>query len=49
MEGEITNREPRKCAELSWFDLSVLPENTVSYVEQTIDNLPEIAFSEFGW
>lgn len=48
-EGEITNREPQKCAKLSWFNLSALPENTVPYVEQAIDNMSESAFSEFGW
>lgn len=48
-EGEITNREPEKCAELSWFDLTALPEDTVPYVEQAIDNMSESAFSEFGW
>lgn len=46
---EITNREPEKCAELSWSDLSALPENTVPYVEQAIENRSERAFSEFDW
>lgn len=48
-EGEITNREPDKCAELSWFDRSALPESTVPYVEQAIDEMSDSAFSEFGW
>ncbi|NYI04276.1 NUDIX hydrolase [Allostreptomyces psammosilenae] len=29
--GEIVNAEPHKCAELRWWPLDALPENTVDY------------------
>lgn len=48
-DGEIRNREPEKCAELAWFNRSRLPENTVPYVEQAIENVSGDYYSEFGW
>ena len=47
--GEPVNREPEKCADLAWFDRSQLPENTVPYVVQAITEMPDRAFSEYGW
>ena len=48
--GEISNREPHKCDDLSWFDLDRLPENIIPYVEQAIDCIKnEIHYSEHGW
>ena len=48
-EGTPENREPEKCADLSWYDRSELPEETVPYVEQAIEEMSERVFSEFGW
>lgn len=31
--GEIQNVEPAKCAELRWFDMDQLPENTLEYIK----------------
>ncbi|MEM8845488.1 MAG: NUDIX domain-containing protein [Bacteroidota bacterium] len=48
--GEITNREPHKCDDLSWFDLDALPNNTVEYVKQAIEAIKNDCFySEHGW
>ena len=48
--GEITNMEPDKCDELSWFDLDGLPDNTVPYVRRAIENYRSgIWFDSFGW
>lgn len=48
--GEITNNEPRKCDDLSWFNLHNLPTNMVDYVESAITNYKNnISFSLFGW
>ena len=38
-EGEIVNREPHKCTDLSWFDLDNLPENTIDYIQIALEAL----------
>lgn len=49
-EGEITNCEPHKCDDLSWFPLDALPENTVDYVKQAIQHYQAgVLYSEFGY
>ncbi len=49
-EGEPFNAEPEKCDELCWVDVHQLPENTIPYVRQAIDNhLNGVRFDEFGW
>ncbi len=49
-QGEIENREPEKCADLSWFNRGDLPDNTVDYVREAIENLEEgLNYREFGW
>ena len=47
-EGEIQNREPAKCDDLSWFALDQLPANVVPYVRAGIEHyLSGKVFSEF--
>ena len=36
--GDIRNMEPEKCDDMRWFHPTKLPENTVSYIEQAIEN-----------
>jgi 8-oxo-dGTP pyrophosphatase MutT (NUDIX family) len=48
--GEITNCEPHKCSDLSWFPLEQLPANTIPYVRQAIANvLAGQWFDSWGW
>jgi len=48
--GEIVNKEPHKCDDLSWFDLDNIPENTIPYIKQTLNKIKNKEFySEFGW
>lgn len=49
-QGEPFNAESDKCDELRWCDLDVLPENTIPYVKQAIQNFKDgVVFEEFGW
>jgi len=48
--GEITNAEPQKCDDLTWYPLSALPGNVIPYVRQGLANYQSgLLFSEFGW
>lgn len=48
--GELQNMEPEKCAELNWFDLSSLPQNTTPYIKQAIEQYEQgVFYSQFGW
>jgi hypothetical protein len=48
--GEVTNLEPRKCDDLSWFSADQLPPNTIPYVRSAIDHFAKHnSYSEFGW
>ncbi len=49
-QGEIENREPHKCAELSWHSFDRLPENVIPYVRQALTNFRRgVWFGSFGW
>ena len=48
--GEPLNAEPDKCDELCWCDLDTLPENTIHYIRQAIQNFRDgVLFEEYGW
>ena len=48
--GELKNNEPNKCDDLKWFDINNLPENTIPYIKEAINNYnKKINFSLFGW
>ncbi|MBL7058294.1 NUDIX domain-containing protein [Patescibacteria group bacterium] len=49
-EGEIINKEPYKCDDLSWFDLDKIPDNTIPYIKQALKGIKsKIYYSEHGW
>ena len=49
-EGEITNMEPQKCDDLSWFDINKLPSNTIPYIKRAIGNyISDVQFDVYGW
>ena len=49
-DGEIGNKEPQKCDDLSWFELDNIPENTIPYIRQAIDCIKnKVFYSEHGW
>ncbi len=49
-EGDIVNREPDKCDDLSWFDIDRLPDNLIPYVRQAWENYCNgVWFDSFGW
>ena len=48
--GDIVNREPDKCDELSWYFVRDLPTNMVPYVRRALKNYQESRFFEsYGW
>jgi ADP-ribose pyrophosphatase YjhB (NUDIX family) len=48
--GEPVNAEPEKCDELRWAGIDELPENTIPYIRQAIENYRSgILFEELGW
>lgn len=49
-QGEPANTEPDKCDELRWANVNELPDNTIPYVRQAIQNhRAGVVFHEFGW
>lgn len=48
--GEVINKEPNKCSELNWYDISNLPSNIIPYIKKAIENYQNnIMFDNFGW
>ncbi|MBT3297576.1 NUDIX domain-containing protein [archaeon] len=49
-EGKITNMEPHKCDDLSWFDLDNLPKNIILYIKEVLVHIKNNKYySENGW
>lgn len=49
-EGEIQNREPNKCKELTFFPVEALPINTINYIKAAIIAAENnFHYSESGW
>lgn len=49
-QGEITNMEPEKCDDLSWFEIDKLPDNTIPYIRKAIENYTSgVNFDIYGW
>jgi len=46
--GNIENKEPNKCDDLSWFDLDNIPDNVIPYIKEAINHIKnKIIYSEF--
>ncbi len=46
--GNIENKEPNKCDDLSWFDLGNIPDNVIPYIKEAINHIKnKIIYSEF--
>ncbi len=49
-EGEPTNQEPHKHAELGWFDIDNLPHNTFALNLFALNDINKgIFYGEYGW
>lgn len=47
-DGEITNAEPHKCDDLSWFPLNALPEPLIPFVRLVLTDISNgVTFSEY--
>ncbi|MFR9675818.1 NUDIX hydrolase [Streptomyces sp. TR02-1] len=48
--GEVTNREPDKCAGWKWFSPDALPEQMIPYAAAALDHIAkQRPYSERGW
>lgn len=48
--GDLTNAEPEKCDDISWFSTSKLPENTIPEVRRTLEMIiRDQPYSEFNF
>lgn len=46
--GEITNMEPEKCDDLSWFDITHLPKNTIPFIANVLQDVQAgVVYSEY--
>ena len=42
--------EPNKCNDMKWFDINDLPNNTIPYIRQAIENIQRrVFYNESGW
>jgi 8-oxo-dGTP diphosphatase len=49
-DGEVLNKEPDKCDDLSWFDIDDLPANTIPYIRRVIElYTAKVIYSQWGW
>lgn len=49
-DGEISNKEPYKCDDLSWFPINNPPANIIPCIAYFLKCLQQdIFYSEFGW
>jgi len=47
--GNIENKEPNKCDDLSWFDLDDMPDNVIPYIKEAITCIKnKVIYSEFS-
>lgn len=48
--GEVENKEPDKCDDLAWFEVSALPQNIVAFQKESLErHLHGEVFSEKGF
>lgn len=49
-QGEITNTEPEKCDDLSWFSFNKLPQNMTPHIRAAIEaHHKGETYTEFNW
>ncbi len=50
-DGKVTNMEPDRCSDLSWFSRDAVPENTIPYIRETIELIysKNEPFSQYNW
>ena len=49
-QGDVYNKEPDKCDEISWFDFDNLPENMLPSHRHVLAMIKKnVQFSEYGW
>lgn len=47
-QGEVTNMEPHKCDDLSWFSLDKLPANMIPFVRRVLTDISNgVYYSEY--
>lgn len=49
-QGDMTNKEPEKCASLDFFSIDNLPSNTIDYIKDALQAISaNKIYSEAGW